>query len=63
MARYKEYDYSQIMMVPASLKEQLMPGTLEYAIHHVVDHRLGLSIFDERYCNNHTGCRATDPRL
>ena len=46
VARYKHYDYDQLMMVPVSLEEQLMPGTLEYAIHHVVEERLDLSIFD-----------------
>ena len=51
MARYKHYDYNQLMMVPVSLEEQLMPGTLEYAIHHVVEERLDLSIFDDRYSN------------
>ena len=51
MARYKHYDYNQLMMVPVSLEEQLMPGTLEYAIHHVVEERLDLSLFDDRYCN------------
>jgi len=63
MARYRDYDYSQMMMVPVSLEEQLMPGTLEYAIHHVVEQRLDLSIFDERYCNDETGRRAIDPKI
>ena len=63
MARYKRYDYNQFMMVPVSLEEQLMPGTLEYAIHHVVEQRLDLSIFDERYCNDETGRRAIDPKI
>jgi hypothetical protein len=31
MARYKPYDYDQLMMVPISLEDQLMPDTLEYA--------------------------------
>ena len=44
MARYRHYDYSQMMM-PVSLEEQLMPGTLEYAIHNVVEQGLDLSIF------------------
>ena len=35
MARYKHYDYSQMMMVPVSLKGQLMPGTLEYGSVHL----------------------------
>jgi hypothetical protein len=36
----------------------LVPGTLEYAIHHVVEERLDLSIFDERYSNDETGRKA-----
>ena len=63
MARYKHYDYNQLMMVPVSLGEQLMPGTLEYAIHHVVEERLDLSIFDDRYRNDETGRKAIDPKV
>jgi transposase len=61
MARYKPYDYDQLMMVPVSLEDQLMPGTLEYAIHHVVEERLDLSIFDDRYSNDATGRTAISP--
>ena len=57
MARYKHCGYDQLMMVPVSLKEQLLPGTLEHAINHVVEERLDLSFFDERYCNDETGSR------
>ena len=63
MARYKHYDYNQLMMVPVSLAEQLMPGTLEYAIHNVVEERLDLSIFEKRYCNDETGRKAIDPKI
>jgi len=63
MARYKHYDYNQLMMVPVSLENQLMPGTLEYAIHHVVEERLDLSMFDDRYCNDETGRKATAPKV
>lgn len=63
MARYKSYDYDQLMMVPVSLEDQLMPGTLEYAIHHVVEKRLELSLFDERYSNDETGRKAIDPKV
>ncbi len=61
MARYKAYDYAQLVMVPVSLKEQLVPGTLEYAIHHVIEERLHLSLFDARYRNDETGRRAASP--
>jgi transposase len=63
MARYKHYDYNQRMMVPVSLEEQLIPGTLEYAINHVIEERLDLSIFDQRYRNDETGRKAIAPRI
>jgi len=63
MARYKPYDYNQMIMVPVSLKEQLLPGTLEHAINHVIEERLDLSFFDERYCNDETGRKAINPRV
>lgn len=63
MARYKHYNYDQMMMVPVSLADQLIPGTLEYAIHRVVEERLDLSMFDDRYCNDETGRKAIDPKV
>jgi transposase len=63
MARYRYYNYDQMMMVPVSLEEQLIPGTLEYAIHHVVEARLDLRMFDDRYCNDETGRKAIDPKV
>lgn len=63
MARYKHYDYNQLMMIPVSLEEQLVPGTLEYAIHNVVEERLDLSIFNKRYNNDNTGRRAIAPKI
>lgn len=52
MARYKPYDYDQMMMVPISLPDQLEPGTLEHAIHHIIEERIDTSFFDERYNND-----------
>ena len=63
MARYKPYEYSQRLMVPVSLADQLIPGTLEYAIHHVIETRLDLSLFNKRYRNDETGRRAIDPKI
>lgn len=63
MARYKPYDYNQMVLMPISLEGQLMPGTLEYAIHHIVEERLDLSIFDDRYSNDETGRTAIDPKV
>ena len=55
MARYKKYSYSQMVMLPVSLENQLMEGTLEHAIHEVVEKRIDLSIFQEKYNNDDTG--------
>jgi len=63
MARYKPYDYSQMNMIPVSLDKQLEPGTLEYAIHHIVEEHLDLSIFTNRYSNDITGRIAIDPKV
>jgi transposase len=63
LANYKHYDYNQYVLVPISLEEQLMPGTLEYAIHHVVEERLDLKIFDQRYRNDITGRKAIAPKI
>jgi len=63
MAKYKHYDYSQTMLVPVSLVDQLMPGTLEFAINMLVEERLNLSLFDKRYNNDQTGRKAYDPKV
>jgi transposase len=41
----------------------LIPGTLEFAIHHLVETRLDTSIFDDRYNNDETGRWAYDPKI
>jgi transposase len=63
MAKYKHYDYSQNVLIPVSLEDQLMPGTLEFAIHTLVEERLDTSIFDERYRNDETGRWAYNPKI
>lgn len=63
MAKYKPYDYNQGVMLTVFLEEQIMPGTLEFAIHTLVGTRMDLSIFDDRYHNDETGCWAYDPKV
>jgi hypothetical protein len=55
MAKYKSYDYSQGVLIPVSLEEQLMPGTLEFGIHTLVETRIETSVFDARYSNDIDG--------
>jgi hypothetical protein len=52
MAKYKRYDYSQSVLILVSLEEQLVPGTLEFAIHTLVDRRMDMSVFDDNYQND-----------
>ena len=63
MAKYKRYDYKQSLMIPVSLEEQLMPGTLEFAIHTLVENRMDMSVFDANYQNDETGRSAYDPKI
>ena len=63
MAKYKQYDYKQMVMLPISLEDQLSPGTLEFAIHTLVETRMDLSVFDEKYKNDETGRLAYDPKI
>ena len=63
MAKYKHYDYSQKVFVPVFLEDQLMPGTLEFAIHTLIENRIDMSVFDDRYKNDETGSSAYDPKI
>jgi len=63
MAKYKKYDYDQMIMLPISLENQLTPGTLEFSIHTLVETRMDLSCFDEKYKNDEMGRSAYDPKI
>jgi transposase len=63
MPRYKPTDYAQTRLIPLSLPDQLQPGTLEYAIHYLLEERLDLAAFDQRYANDTTGRAAYNPRV
>ena len=58
MAKYKKYNYSQNVLLPVSLSDQLAPGTLEFAIQTLVEDRMDMSRFDARFKNDETGRRA-----
>ncbi|MHA1962785.1 MAG: IS1182 family transposase [Candidatus Thorarchaeota archaeon] len=63
MARFKSYDYAQKVFVPVFLEEQLVPGTLEFAVHTLIENRIDMSIFDDRYSNDKMGSCAYDPKI
>jgi transposase len=62
MARYKEVD-TQPRFLPIDLAQQLLPGTFEHALNHLLDNELDLSDFDARFCNDATGASAYPPAL
>ena len=63
MAKFKPYDYKQMVMPPIYLEDQLSPGTLEFGIHIVVETCMDLSLFDEKYKNDETGRFAYHPKI
>ncbi len=63
MARYKKNEFAQNLLIPISLQEQILPGSLEYTICTFMDKRMDMSLFDEKYCNDEMGSRAYDPRI
>jgi transposase len=50
-------------MLPISLQDQLVPGTLEHTISLLVEKHINLSVFDARYNNDETGANAIHPKI
>jgi transposase len=63
MAKYKPSNENQMIMLPISLQDQLVPGTLEHSINRLVEENINLSVFDERYKNDVTGAAAIHPKI
>lgn len=63
MPKFIPYDPNQSKMVVINYSEQLQPGTFEFAINHIIDHKLDLSIFYPRYQNDDGGRPAYDPAI
>ena len=63
MAKFKPLNENQLIMLPISLQEQLVPGTLEHTISEMVDKHMDLSVFDARYHNDETGAAAIHPKI
>jgi len=62
MPRFKPYSYEQMLLIPVDLKNQLQPGTFEFALNAIVD-EMDLSIFEGRFHNDETGAPAYDPAI
>ena len=62
MARYKHIDTSPRFLA-VDLRRQLLPGTFEHALDHLLDHEIDLSALDARFRNDETGARAYPPAM
>jgi transposase len=62
MARYKPVDTNP-KFLPIDLAAQLLPGTLEHALHHLLESAIDLTPFDARYRNDETGAPAYAPAM
>jgi len=62
MPRYKPVDRSP-RFLPVVLSEQIVPGSFEFTLDHLVDHELDFSELDARFRNDETGASAYDPRV
>jgi transposase len=63
MPKFIPYDPNQSKMVVINYADQLQPGTFEFAINHIIDHKLDLMIFHPRYQNDEGGRPAYDPAI
>jgi transposase len=62
MARYKQIDTNP-KFLPVDLARQLLPGTFEHAVHHLLEHEIDLTRFDARFRNDVTGASAYPPAM
>ena len=63
MPKFKPYNHDQVAMVVINFEDQIQPGTFEYAIHYLIEHKLDLSVFFPNYRNDQTGRPAYDPAI
>jgi len=49
MPKFIPYDHNQSALVVINYQDQLQPGSFEYAIHHLIENKLDLSVFYPSY--------------
>ena len=62
MARYKPV-HKGLKLLPVDFDQQILPGSFEFALCHLVDHEMDLSAFHARYKNDEQGASAFDPAV
>jgi len=62
MARFKPI-HKGLKLLPVDFDRQVIPGSFEHALCHLIDHELDLSAFHARYKNDLEGASAFDPAV
>jgi transposase len=62
MARFKPI-HQGLKLLAVDFDRQILPGSFEHALCHLVDHELDLSLFNNRYKNDFKGASAFDPAV
>jgi len=63
MPRFKPYDYRQGLMVTLTPEAQFLPGSLEAALHYLIEERIPEDWFEDLYANDELGRPAYSPKL
>jgi transposase len=63
MARYRRSEAAegQGLFLSVQLEEQLLPGTFEHMLDHIIGTKIDTGIFDKKYKNDKTGASAISP--
>ena len=60
---FKRYNYSQKVLIPVCLNEQLVRDSLEFANHTLIETCMHISVFEDKYKNDQTGRSAYNPKI
>ena len=64
MARYKEIEYKQSLLLAVNYSEQIIEGTFEHALCYLFDEgKIDAKIFDIKYKNDRMGRKAISPTV
>ena len=63
MSRFKSNNPQQDAFVCVRFDDQILPGTFEFALHHLMERHVDLSAFEALYNNDTCGARAYHPKV
>ncbi|WP_409440172.1 transposase [Psychromonas sp. GE-S-Ul-11] len=63
MGNYKPDLSCKSILIQVDFIQQIIPGTFEYALSHIVDKHIDLSLFDKWYDNDKGGAAAYPPSV